>query len=140
MNRKSTVDPKPKYNKKPACVAVTAALQKVLTVQIPSSALSYNYCIPPLFMESVLGKEMKDNYNHSYMGQKRLFGVFFVMDSSQIDAVSYTNDMRIFPEVKAYMCERIGKKIDMTENRLTKAKEQLSDPAGLYFDDCSDGW
>lgn len=22
-------------------------------------------------MESVLGKEMKDNYSHSYMGQKR---------------------------------------------------------------------
>lgn len=49
------------------------------------------------------------------------------------------NDMHILPEVKARICERIGKKIGMTENRLTKA-EQLSDPAGLYFDDCSGGW
>lgn len=62
-----------------------------------------------------------------------------VMDSGQIDTVSYMNDMHILPEVKARMCERIGKKIDMTENRLTKA-EQLSDPGGLYFDDCSGGW
>lgn len=91
-------------------------------------------------MESVLGKEMKDNYSHFYMGQKSCFGFFFVMESSQIDTVIYTNGMRILPEVKAPVCERIGKKIDMTQNRLTKGEEQLSDPAGLYFDDYSDGW
>lgn len=30
---------------------------------------------------------------------------------SQIDTVCCTNDMGILPEVKAHMCERIGKKI-----------------------------
>lgn len=88
-------------------------------------------------MEFALEKEMKDNYSHSYMGQRRLFFIF-VKDSSQIN--SYTNGVHILPEVKARICERIGKKIDMTENRLTKAEQQLSDPAGLYFDDYSDGW
>lgn len=49
-----------------------------------------------------------------------------VINSSQI--VSCVNDLCVLPEAKALVCERIGKKRDMTENRLTNSSSVIELP------------